>query len=106
MPFSAKELKKISKDVRLGFGAFVDKPVMPYIGTRPAAINNPCFPRADCGPAYGFVNQLSLTSNTSIFGDEVRKTLISANQDGPEGGFDALLQAMVCDVSDMLYLCL
>lgn len=97
--FLEKELKKISKDVRLGFGAFVDKPLMPYIGTRLTAIDNPCYPRAECRATYGFDNRLSLTSDTSIFGSQVRGTPISGNQDGPEGGLDALLQAMVCGVS-------
>ena len=72
---------------------------MPYTGVRPDAIDNPCFPRTTCGATYGFTNQLSLTNDTSIFADRVRSTPIAANQDGPEGGLDALLQAMVCTVS-------
>lgn len=95
---SADALKLISRDVRLGFGAFVDKAVMPFAGTRRSSVLNPCFPANDCAPMYGFENGLSLTSNTSIFGDRVRLLPISGNQDGPEGGFDALLQAMVCNV--------
>ncbi|XP_067929236.1 integrin beta-6-like [Watersipora subatra] len=92
----AKELTDISKDVRLGFGAFNEKPLMPFISTRPALLQNPCIPSGICAPPYGYIHQLSLTNNTSIFGDQVRETEISANQDGPEGGFDALIQAMAC----------
>jgi len=97
-PFIANELKKITSNVRLGFGAFVDKQLAPYSGTRAISIENPCFPQAHCYPMYGFKHQLRLTHNISIFGDRVRETPISGNQDGPEGGFDALVQAMACEV--------
>lgn len=98
----AQELKKITKDVRLGFGAFVDKAAMPFAGVREVSIKNPCYPKTTCDPMYGFKNQLSLTSNISTFGQRVRETPISGNQDGPEGGMDALLQAMACNVSYFL----
>lgn len=39
-----------------------------------------------------------MTNDTSVFGAKVRETPISGNQDGPEGGMDALLQAMACSV--------
>lgn len=98
-----KELKSISKDVRLGFGAFVDKPnIMPFAGTTKEAIDNPCYPDEPCSPMYGFHNILALTNDTSLFGPNVDNTSISANQDGPEGGFDALLQIMVCEVCNFL----
>lgn len=86
--------------MRLGFGAFVDKATMPFAGMRAESVANPCYPRQTCAPMYGFKNQLSLTNDTSSFGDRVRETPLSGNQDGPEGGLDALLQAMVCEVSD------
>ena len=87
--------------MRLGFGAFVDKPAMPFTGARTISIENPCFPFDTCQPTYGFINRLSLTNDTSVFGVKVRDTPISGNQDGPEGGMDALLQAMACSVSIM-----
>lgn len=97
---SATALKTtITQDVRLGFGAFVDKAAMPFAGMRPESIANPCYPKRVCNAMYGFKNQLSLTHNISIFGQRVREAPISGNQDSPEGGMDALLQAMVCEVS-------
>jgi hypothetical protein len=33
--FSAQEMSGITKSFRLGFGAFVDKPLAPYIDTFP-----------------------------------------------------------------------
>jgi len=82
----------------MGFGAFIDKPIEPFIGTRQVSLQNPCFPANVCEPAYSFINQLPLTTNTSIFGRKVALAPISGNQDGPEGGLDGLLQAMVCEV--------
>lgn len=69
------------------------------MGTRPESLANPCYPFDQCEPTYGFTNRLSLTNDTSVFGNKVRETPISGNQDGPEGGMDALLQAMMCAVS-------
>ncbi|KAF6039503.1 pat-3 [Bugula neritina] len=92
-----KELKNISRNSRMGFGAFIDKPIEPFIGTRQVSLQNPCFPANVCEPAYSFINQLPLTTNTSIFGRKVALAPISGNQDGPEGGLDGLLQAMVCE---------
>jgi hypothetical protein len=34
---------------------------------------------------------------------EVNATQISGNLDSPEGGFDAIMQAIVCDVSELCY---
>ena len=79
----------------------MDKPAMPFTGARTISIENPCFPFDTCQPTYGFINRLSLTNDTSVFGEKVRDTPISGNQDGPEGGMDALLQAMACSVSIM-----
>lgn len=89
-------LLSITQNVRLGFGAFVDKPTMPYIDIRPVAIDNPCFPAGNCTRAYGYVNRLPLTGNTSVFVNRVMSSAISANLDGAEGGLDALVQAIVC----------
>ena len=92
--FIANEMRKITKDVRLGFGSFVDKVLMPYVNTLPDRLESPC---SNCESPYSFKHRLDLTQNTSIFGTEVNKTQVSGNLDGPEGGFDALMQAIVCD---------
>ena len=40
---------------------------------------------------FGYKHVLTLT-------DEVMKQSLSRNRDAPEGGFDAIIQATVCDV--------
>ncbi|XP_067927846.1 integrin beta pat-3-like [Watersipora subatra] len=90
----AEEMRKITKDVRLGFGSFVDKVLMPYVNTLPDRLVSPC---SDCESPYSFKHRLVLTDNTSAFADKVDATQVSGNLDEPEGGFDALMQAIVCD---------
>ncbi|XP_015772241.1 PREDICTED: integrin beta-PS-like [Acropora digitifera] len=86
----AKEITNITRNFRLGFGAFVDKPLAPYIETQPGS--NP-----NMVPAFGFVNQLSLTENISEFESVINRVNISGNIDNPEGTLDALMQIAVCD---------
>lgn len=42
---------------------------------------------------------MPLSLETEKFAEEVRKAPISGNLDAPEGGFDAIMQAIVCKVS-------
>ncbi|OQR79540.1 integrin beta-PS-like [Tropilaelaps mercedesae] len=88
-----EEMNKITRDFRLGFGSFVDKVVMPFVSTVPEKLQMPC-PR--CVPPYGFRNHLPLTTNTNLFVNEVQAANVSGNLDAPEGGFDAIMQAVVC----------
>ena len=39
---------------------------------------------------------MQLSTDTSRFVDEVAETRISGNLDAPEGGFDAVMQSVVC----------
>lgn len=48
---------------------------------------------------FGYKHVLSLTDQVNRFNEEVKKQSVSRNRDGPEGGFDAIMQATVCDVS-------
>uniref|UniRef100_A0A3B4B4J5 Integrin beta n=1 Tax=Periophthalmus magnuspinnatus TaxID=409849 RepID=A0A3B4B4J5_9GOBI len=81
----------------LGFGSFVDKPVSPYISVHPSKINNPCSDyEVRCRPAHGFHHVLSMTGNMSEFTRVIKRQRISGNMDTPEGGLDAMLQAVVC----------
>lgn len=41
---------------------------------------------------------LSLTEKVARFTEEVGKQQVSRNRDAPEGGFDAVMQAVVCKV--------
>lgn len=53
----------------------------------------------NCVPSFGFRHILSLTDKVDSFNEEVQKQKVSRNRDAPEGGFDAILQAIVCKVS-------
>lgn len=90
----AQQMSDITKNFRLGFGSFVDKTVMPYVSTVPAKLREPC---TGCAAPYGFKNHMPLASDTGRFATEVRDARVSGNLDAPEGGFDAIMQAIVCD---------
>lgn len=45
---------------------------------------------------YSFKNHLSLNENYQEFNKKVQSAIISENVDTPEGGLDALMQAIVC----------
>lgn len=47
---------------------------------------------------FGFRHVLPLTEKVSRFTEEVKKQKVSRNRDAPEGGFDAVMQAVVCKV--------
>lgn len=63
-----------------------------------------------CRPAHGFTHVLKVTENMTEFKRVIQKQRIAGNMDTPEGGFDAMLQAAVCQVnteteaSDVSYL--
>ncbi|XP_022665540.1 integrin beta-PS-like [Varroa jacobsoni] len=87
------EMNKITRNFRLGFGSFVDKVVMPFVSTVPEKLQRPC---PQCVAPYGFRNHLPLTTDTNRFVTEVQAANVSGNLDAPEGGFDAIMQAVVC----------
>ncbi|CAK8692096.1 unnamed protein product [Clavelina lepadiformis] len=98
-----EDIVSITGNVRLGFGTFVDKVVMPFASTVPAQLKNPCINTATanttsgtCAPVFGFRHQLPITSDGSLFRQAVADTEISGNIDSPEGGLDALMQIAVC----------
>lgn len=90
----ASKMSNITKNFRLGFGSFVDKKTMPYVSTVPDKLISPC---TGCAAPYGFLNKLKLTENTAMFRTEVIGAPISGNLDSPEGGFDAIMQAIACN---------
>ena len=75
---------------------------MPYISTTPKKLKNPCGSplENDCTSPFSYRNVLPLTNNGSKFNELVRSLKISGNLDSPEGGFDAIMQAVVCEVSN------
>ncbi|XP_070967263.1 integrin beta-7 [Oncorhynchus clarkii lewisi] len=90
-------LKKVTQKVRIGFGSFVDKVALPYVSQVKAKKNNPCPNRLNiCQPAFSFQNILRLTEDVDEFKTRVSDQIISGNLDSPEAGFDAIMQAAVC----------
>ncbi|KAG5264333.1 hypothetical protein AALO_G00252570 [Alosa alosa] len=91
------QMREHTSDFRVGFGSFVDKPVTPYISVHPTKIINPCSEfDQQCRPAHGFIHVLPITKNMTEFTRVVQQQTISGNMDTPEAGFDAMLQAIVC----------
>ncbi|XP_056131295.1 integrin beta-7 [Lampris incognitus] len=92
-----RTLGTFTKNIRIGFGSFVDKVALPYVSLVKAKRRNPCPSRIDtCQPAFSFQNILRLTENANDFKKEVSRQRISGNLDSPEAGFDAIMQAAVC----------
>ncbi|XP_032222767.2 integrin beta-1-A isoform X2 [Nematostella vectensis] len=93
----ADEMANITTRFRLGFGAFVDKPLAPYIDTYPPVRAHPDLTNPSSVPAFGFKNMLSLNKDPKKFESTVASLNISGNVDSPEGGLDALMQVAVCE---------
>ncbi|XP_063759885.1 integrin beta-3a isoform X2 [Eleginops maclovinus] len=94
----AVTMGRTTSNLRMGFGAFVDKTISPYMYTHPAmALENPCYKDGQtCVAQFGFKHVLSLTEKVARFTEEVKKQQVSRNRDAPEGGFDSIMQAVVC----------
>nr|XP_045379597.1 integrin beta-7 [Camelus bactrianus] len=90
-------LQEVTHSVRIGFGSFVDKTVLPFVSTVPSKLRHPCPTRLErCQPPFSFHHVLSLTGDAKAFEQEVGRQSVSGNLDLPEGGFDAILQAALC----------
>lgn len=89
----SEEMTRITSDFRLGFGSFVDKVALPFVSIVPKSLREPC---TNCAAPYGFRNVMSLSVDTSTFSSQVKLANVSGNLDAPEGGFDAIMQAIVC----------
>ncbi|CAB1458070.1 unnamed protein product [Pleuronectes platessa] len=93
----SKEMANLTSKFRMGFGSFVEKPVLPFIRITEKELANPCSGvRSTCLPAFGYKHVLSLTSRTDEFNQIIAKQRVSANIDLPECGFDAVMQVAVC----------
>jgi protocadherin alpha len=94
---TAGAIRSISRDFTVGFGSFVDKKQIPMEFSTVFQRVNPCVTRGQkCPPNYSFKNHYSLSNNTRNFYLAMRDAKTSGNFDDPEGGTDALLQAVVC----------
>ncbi|CAJ1078846.1 integrin beta-2-like [Xyrichtys novacula] len=90
-------LKKFTEHAQIGFGAFVDKTVLPYTNTNEEKLQKPCDEDyQQCQAAFGYRHVLNLTSSEREFKKKVNQQFISGNLDPPEGSLDAMMQAAVC----------
>lgn len=72
---------------------------MPYVSTTPLRVMNPCLGNHNCTSPFSYKNVLSLTKDGKSFNNLVSQQQISGNLDSPEGGFDAIMQVAVCEVT-------
>ncbi|GLG99132.1 Integrin beta-PS [Gryllus bimaculatus] len=91
----AYAMNNVTKNFRLGFGSFVDKVRMPFVFTDRNTLEKSC-QQYKCVSPYSFKNHMPLDNNPDIFATKLRETPVSSNNDSPEGGLDALMQAIVC----------
>ncbi|XP_068428566.1 integrin beta-2 [Clinocottus analis] len=90
-------LNKITEYAQIGFGAFVDKTVLPYTNTNKEKLLKPCDENdQQCQAAFGYKHVLSMTPSVKEFKSKVTEQFISGNLDSPEGSLDAMMQAAVC----------
>ncbi|XP_073330199.1 integrin beta-2 [Pagrus major] len=90
-------LKKFTEHAQIGFGAFVDKTVLPYTNTNEKKLQKPCDENyQQCQAAFGYRHVLSMTPTEEKFKKKVTEQSISGNLDSPEGSLDAMMQAAVC----------
>ncbi|KAF3695221.1 Integrin beta-2 Cell surface adhesion glycoprotein [Channa argus] len=90
-------LKKITDYAKIGFGAFVDKTVLPYTNTNKEKLQKPCDENdQQCQAAFGYRHVLSMTPKEVEYKEKVTAQYISGNLDPPEGSLDAMMQAAVC----------
>ncbi|XP_062975640.1 integrin beta-7 [Elgaria multicarinata webbii] len=90
-------LRDVTTSVKIGFGSFVDKTVLPYVSTAPSKWKKPCPSSGNtCQSPFSYRHVLPLTGNASEFEGRVSQQHISGNMDDAEGGFDAIMQAAVC----------
>lgn len=94
----AETMKNVTENFRMGFGSFVDKVELPFTSTVKSSLEAPCKldENTTCAPPYSFKNHMSLSNDTEQFSIQVGMARVSGNLDNPEGGFDAIMQAMVC----------
>ncbi|KAM8794080.1 integrin beta-7 [Eudromia elegans] len=84
-------LANATPSVRVGFGTFVDKPVLPYVSAGPCPER-----RGGCAAPAAFRHVQPLTGDGSEFARRVGRPRVAANLDAPEGGLDAVLQVALC----------
>ncbi|CAH2104938.1 unnamed protein product [Euphydryas editha] len=77
-------MQKMTKNVLLGMGTFVDKNALPYTDLKNSSLT------------YSFRNKLKLTDDFELFKNIVSETSFGSNYDPQEGTLDALAQVITC----------
>uniref|UniRef100_A0A0P6D6L5 Integrin beta n=1 Tax=Daphnia magna TaxID=35525 RepID=A0A0P6D6L5_9CRUS len=80
----ADAMRNITTDFRMGFGSFIDKPISPFANEM-----QPLKP-------YLFRHHMKLSKDATTFALQVNSAPTFDNLDSPEGGLEALMQAVVC----------
>lgn len=79
----------------MGFGGFVDKPLLPYtLVGKSADLHRK---RKNVRQTFAYTNYLPLSEEKSKFGETVGRLSTSYNVDNPEGSLEALMQVIVCE---------
>jgi hypothetical protein len=86
-------IRNISTQFQVGFGTYVDKTVPPYT----SFVQFLNMPMTVPEQPFSYAHNLNLTNNATSFSDGFNSLEISTNTDNPEGTFDAILQAALCD---------
>ncbi|ESO84518.1 hypothetical protein LOTGIDRAFT_196574 [Lottia gigantea] len=98
----ASKIQSISRNYRFGFGCFQDKVILPFTDTKTSYFTSICrfkigAPCSVCVPPFGYLHRLSLTNNIGDFYVTIQDSPLSGNIDTPEGGLDAIMQAVACE---------
>lgn len=92
-----KVLTDLTENHQIAFGSYVDKTEMPFYLMDKENYANPCRLNDEtCDPGYLFKHRLNFTNEIDTFIAEVKKSRVSANVENLEGGFDALMQILLC----------
>lgn len=83
----ANDPASVKPTFTFGFGSFVDKAIPPF------TLNRLSFKE----PTYGYRHHVSFTDDAESFLEDLNRVGVSGNNDRPEGGFDALIQALYCE---------
>lgn len=94
-----RELGLITKQFRLGFGGFVDKPTGPYTKTYEPEIKGIIAQGKNREYTFAYRNYLALNNDTNAFKNTVLGLNISFNVDSPECSLEALSQVLSCQDS-------
>ncbi|OWF44106.1 integrin beta-6-like [Mizuhopecten yessoensis] len=87
----------MTQDYRFGYGTAMEKELLPFTHSSPKHLEDPCSDfGGSCASPYDFKHSMKLAKDIDEFVRQVKATNDSANYDSPEGGFDGLMQVMVC----------